>query len=109
LYRSGVIQLIHIVHIRDFRNTIIDRFSYHTRFRYLLGRGVSGRGFGVKTPTLLGNFSNLLGVFNKKIPKPPLKFPVHTKKISKPLPQKIFGNAPAPRKLVIMPVSLVQI
>jgi len=37
----------------------------------------------------------LLGLFKKKNPKTPPKFSLPYKKISKPLPQKISGYAPA--------------
>jgi len=43
-----------------------------------------------------GNFFNLLGFLRKKNPKTPPKFSLPYKNISKPLPQKISGYAPAP-------------
>jgi len=54
---------------------------------------IQGGVLGVKPLSFLGNFSNVLGFFNKKIPKPPLKFPVHTEKFQNPSLKK-FLNTP---------------
>jgi len=54
----------------------------------------SERGFGDQTPPpFLRKIFNLLGFLKKKMPKPPLNFPVHTKKFLKPL---LFKNLDTP-------------
>jgi len=40
----------------------------------------------------LEKFFNLLGFFKKKIAKPPLNFPVHTKKIQNPSLEKFLDT-----------------
>jgi len=50
---------------------------------------IQGRVFGVP---LIEIFFNLLGFFKKKIPKPPLNFPVHTKKFQNPSLQIFLGT-----------------
>jgi len=56
---------------------------------------IQGGVLGVKPLLFLGNFFNLLGLFQIKIPKyfPPPKFSLPYKSISKPLPRKISGYA----------------
>jgi len=54
----------------------------------------SGRGLGVKTPTLFGKFFQFARFFKKKIPNPPPKISLPYKNISKTLPRNISKYAP---------------
>ena len=51
-------------------------------------------GGGVKTPTSLKNFFNLLGFLEKKIANPLKTFSVHTKKFESPPPLEKFVATP---------------
>jgi hypothetical protein len=48
---------------------------------------------GGQPPLFWKNIFNLLGFFEEKVPKPPLKFSVHTKKFQNP-PLKKFLDTP---------------
>jgi len=62
---------------------------------YTSGQGrIQERFEGQTHPPFWKNFCNLLGFFEKKIPKPP-KFFRRYKKNSNPPPRKICGYAPA--------------
>jgi len=68
------------------------------KFKYSIQGGV----LGVKTPTFLGNFFNLLGIYKKKkIPKPPLNFPFHTKMFQNPSLEKFLDM---PLKFNLTPI-----
>jgi len=63
---------------------------------------IQGRDFGVKTSPSTEIFFNLLGLFEKKIPKHP-KFCRPYKKFLKHNPQKIRGYTPAIQRTVSFP------
>jgi len=56
-----------------------------------VGQGrIQGGVLGVKTPTLFGKFLQFARVFNKKILKPLLNFPFHTKIFQNPSLKKFW-------------------
>jgi len=50
--------------------------------------------FGGQNPPFMRKIFQFARVFQEKNAKTPLNFPVHAKKILKPLPQKISGYTP---------------